>query len=593
MPNLLLRRASDSNVATGGDTVAVQGKWGTRWRLAALLATTLIFLTLSSATLVLVRRAVAADGQERALNACRAIARQLDAWLQKKTGLLAQVGQAAVAYQLQNARFQEELRILLESDNDLLDVFLWKADGTSITGTGRRPPASVDVRQRPWLISLHAKEARSVSDPYPDLRTGQMAITLSRPVLSATGELVGVAVIDLKLSAAARHVMLGYRPGSGRVLVFDRRGRIMIDSQAGKTQLLRDSLAVEDQSTPAQVRAAVRGGEEGSFFGYPPDVKSGSKWLITYTRVPSTGWTVVSYVPPNVLLRPFNLFLRGWLLIFVATALATLLLMLLFVDRLLLPIERLFRLTKESRVMYTQVAAGDDLLDLTRSVNRLMAYLEAFPGVLNLMLGLKDGYTSQHTRQVAEFAVAIGKELGLSEQQLGELECAALLHDIGKAGVPDVILKKPGALSEGEWAAIKLHPVIGAEVAAEAGFAPVITQAIRQHHERLDGSGYPDRLRDEAIGLYARIIAVADTYHAMTSDRPYRPARDCATAQAELWDGAGRKYDPHVVQAFVAILNQTRPTDTTRGEAETRAAGAGEDKAQTRETDGITAPSPA
>jgi putative nucleotidyltransferase with HDIG domain len=290
---------------------------------------------------------------------------------------------------------------------------------------------------------------------------------------------------------------------------------------------------------------------------------------------------VVAYVPERTILQPFLLFLRGWVLISLATVLTLLLLTLLFIDRLLLPIERLLRLTRGSRVMNTEAAASDDLLVLTRSVNRLMAYIEAFPGVLNLMLGLKDGYTSHHTREVARYAVDIGNALGFSERQLGELECAALLHDIGKAGVPDVVLKKPGALTDEEWLFIRLHPVIGAEVAAEAGFSTVITHAIRQHHERLDGSGYPDRLVGEGISLYARIIAVADTYHAMTSNRPYRPSRGSAVAQTELCEGAGSKYDFRVVQAFLAVLAQGAGN------------GGGERTEQAEQEESISTPSPA
>ncbi len=520
-----------------------------------------MFLALSFTTLILVRRTIVSDEQTHALDATRAVARQFDAWLQKKNGVLAQVGQMAEAYEGQRARLQEKLATLLRSDPDLLDIYLWRADGPSVVASGWEPPASVDGRTRPWFSAALDKNIRGISDPYSDLRTGRLTITLSRPVLSSTGELVGVAALDLKLSAAARHVMLGRGSVTGRVLVFDRQGRVMIDSRARQAQDLENPSVFKDGSTPADLHAAMKRQEEGAFWGYPPGTGRGAKWLVTHTRVPSTGWTVVSYVAPDVLLRPFNLFVRGWLLVSVATVLAMLLVMLVFIDRLLLPIERLLRLTKGSRLMYSEVAAADDLLDLTRSVNRLMAYLEAFPGVLNLMLGLKDGYTSHHTRQVAQYALRIGETLGLSERQLGELECAALLHDIGKAGVPDVILKKPGALTEEEWGAIRLHPVVGAEVASEAGFTPVITRAIRQHHERLDGSGYPDRLSGDEVELYARIIAVADTYHAMTSDRPYRPARKPHEAQAELCEGAGRKYDFRVVQAFLSVLNHGAKPD--------------------------------
>ncbi|MGE5508187.1 MAG: HD-GYP domain-containing protein [Chitinophagales bacterium] len=364
-------------------------------------------------------------------------------------------------------------------------------------------------------------------------------------------------MLDLKLTAAARHVMLSNFSGS-RVLVFDRRGHIVIDTRHGATAV------VDGQGAPApaesisiRLRQVLTGSEEEGFFrDFPPGDNSGDKDLVTFARLPSTGWTVVAFLGPEVLSRQFGLFVRGWLFMSLGTVLALLLLTLVFVDRLLLPIERLFRLTRESRFLGTEVAVTDDLLVLTRSVNRLMAYIEAFPGVLNLMLGLKDGYTSYHTRAVALYAVEIGKELGLTERQLGELECAALLHDIGKAGVPDGILKKPAGLTDDEWASIRLHPVIGSEVAAEAGFAPSITHAIRQHHERLDGSGYPDRLEGEKIGFYARIIAVADSYHAMTSNRPYRPAKRSEEALDELARLSTVKYDRRVVEAFAAVLRR-------------------------------------
>lgn len=541
--------------------------WGTRWRLAAFLVVTLMFLTLSVTTLLLVRRTVAREGESHALNFTRAVARQVDAWLQQKREFLNQTASLSVAHQDDVSSLRRELRLLLQSDKDLLDVYLWRADGVTFTGSGWQPPTSLDARSRPWFITSPNVTAAMITDPYRDLHTGRITVTLSKPVLSAQGEFLGIAGVDLKLSAAARHVMFTNYQGGARVLILDRQGHVMVDSRYRHKEYPDELARLTDETTSRTLRKTVRGTEEGSFFGPAPGVDSRRNWLITHSRVPSTGWVVVSYVPRSELMGPFALFLRGWLLFAGAAIILILLAILFFFDRLLLPIERLLRLTRESRVMNTEAAATDDLLVLTRSVNRLMAYIDAFPGVLNLMLGLKDGYTSHHTREVARYSVAIGKALGLSERQLGELECAALLHDIGKAGVPDVILKKPGSLTDEEWVAIRLHPVIGAEVAAEAGFAPVITHAIRQHHERLDGSGYPDRSSGEAIGLYARIIAVADTYHAMTSDRPYRPARGALEAQTELCNQAGQKYDLRVVQAFLSVLADKPQDSPEEGES--------------------------
>lgn len=532
-------------------------RWGTRWRLTAVVVAAVMFALLSLVTFILVRRTILEEERYHALDSTRAAARQLDSWLQKKGEVLSQVGLIAEELDGNDEALAKELRTLVRGDVDLLDVFFWRPGQKLVTGSGWLPAESARPADQPWYTAARTRGGRGVTEPYQDPRTGRSIISVSRTVFRSSGGLYGVAVLNLKLTAAARHIMLSHFSES-RVLVLDRSGHIVMDTRHGATAVVDAAGQPKlSQTISNQLRQVLIGpAEEGFFRDTPPGDVSGRKDLVAFTRLPSTGWTVAAYLTPVLLSRQFGLFVRGWLFMSVGTVLALLLITMVFIDRLLLPIERLFRLTRESRFMNTEVAANEDLLVLTRSVNRLMAYIEAFPGVLNLMLGLKDGYTSYHTRAVALYAVEIGKELGLTERQLGELECAALLHDIGKAGVPDGILKKPAGLTDDEWAAIRLHPVIGAEVASEAGFAPVITHAIRQHHERLDGTGYPDRLSGNDIQFYARIIAVADSYHAMTSNRPYRPAKGSDVALDELLHLADVKYDQRVVEAFAAVLSR-------------------------------------
>ena len=174
----------------------------------------------------------------------------------------------------------------------------------------------------------------------------------------------------------------------------------------------------------------------------------------------------------------------------------------------------------------------------------------------------KDHYTHGHTQRVAELAVGIGRELRLPSEQLRVLNRAALLHDIGKIGVPDAILNKPGTLTDDEFAVIKEHPGRGYSMIANIRSLQTELGGIRSHHERLDGSGYPDGLAGDAIPLIARIIAVGDVFDALTSPRPYRGPWSREEALALLDAGAGAQFDTTVV----AALHRSLRAATTRHE---------------------------
>jgi putative nucleotidyltransferase with HDIG domain len=182
----------------------------------------------------------------------------------------------------------------------------------------------------------------------------------------------------------------------------------------------------------------------------------------------------------------------------------------------------------------------------------------------------KDHYTSDHALQVARLSWLVGVELGFNEEELEWLVYGALLHDLGKIGVADAILEKLGPLTEEEWKVVKRHPEIGARMIEPLEFLSGAVPVIRHHHERPDGSGYPDGLEGDEIPLAARIVAVVDAYDVMLR-RPYRPERygsksSPAEALKELWDEAGRQFDVRVVEAMGRLLSdpKTSLTDTPR-----------------------------
>jgi putative nucleotidyltransferase with HDIG domain len=175
---------------------------------------------------------------------------------------------------------------------------------------------------------------------------------------------------------------------------------------------------------------------------------------------------------------------------------------------------------------------------------------------LSNALDAKDSYTGGHSSQVTKYAIPVAEYLGYNKKQLERLEYAGLLHDIGKIGIIENILNKNGRLTDDEFAIIKKHPVIGAEILQAVNFLEDIVPIVKYHHERWDGKGYPDGLKGEEIPLGARIISVSDTFDAMTSDRPYRDGLPAKIARDEIEKCSGSQFDPVVAHAFLKLFDE-------------------------------------
>src|SRR5204863_4949272 len=166
----------------------------------------------------------------------------------------------------------------------------------------------------------------------------------------------------------------------------------------------------------------------------------------------------------------------------------------------------------------------------------------------------RDPYTAGHSERVSALSVAIARALSLSEADIEVIRLGALLHDIGKIGVPDDVLRKPGALTEAEFDIIRQHPVLGARILRSVPFLEAHIPIVELHHERPDGRGYPHGLRGDEIPMHARIVHVADAYDAITSKRAYRGARPSGDALREIWRFAGTEFHAEVVAALATAL---------------------------------------
>ena len=170
----------------------------------------------------------------------------------------------------------------------------------------------------------------------------------------------------------------------------------------------------------------------------------------------------------------------------------------------------------------------------------------------------RDPYTGGHTKRVSSYSIAIAETLGISAVDRERLELASVLHDIGKIGVSDNVLRKTSKLTDEEFDEIKLHPTCGQEILSYIEELKDIIPGVKSHHERIDGRGYPDGLKGQEIDLIARIIAVADSFDAMTSDRPYRKGLPLETALEELRKCSGSQFDTMVVEAFLEAWGNNR-----------------------------------
>ena len=186
---------------------------------------------------------------------------------------------------------------------------------------------------------------------------------------------------------------------------------------------------------------------------------------------------------------------------------------------------------------------------------RLKEALGGTVAAMGALVEMRDPYTAGHEKRTAELVVAIGRRLGLDEDEIEVLDLTARMHDIGQIAVPAEILTRPGRLSQNEFTLIKAHPQVAHDILAPIDFGRPVAEVILQHHERLDGSGYPQGLKGEEILLGARVLAVADVVEAMSSHRPYRAALGVEAALAEVSAGAGKVYDDRVVAACVQVFS--------------------------------------
>jgi len=462
--------------------------------------------------------------------------------------------------QLDEGRREDLLLPFLDSYNRLLAVRVVSPEGRLLAEIGRGPASLWGQVGAAAVGSATAAALRGeehIGLPFFPAGAAAAAVGVAVPVRDESNR-VTAALFAIVSLADLQAVIAKVRVGTtGQAFLVDRRGVVVAHRDL---DLVRRRENLGDLEIVGYLQA-------GQTLGSVPfRDRAGRQMLGAYDLVPGVGWGVVieelrdeAYRSLAELRRQTVLWVSVGLVLAIgigaATAQGISRPIRAFADKALAISRGDFKGTIPSRAMNEIGQLAETFNHMTRQLDLYDRNMrELFLATIKSLaaaIDAKDPYTRGHSERVAIFSVAIARELGLDERGLERVQIAALLHDVGKIGIEDAVLRKPERLTDAEYAIIKRHPAMGASIMAPIRQLKDIIPGMRHHHEALDGSGYPDGLAGGEIPLMARIIAVADTFDAMTSDRLYQQAMDDQVAIRTLTRLSGTRYDPKAVQAFI------------------------------------------
>jgi putative nucleotidyltransferase with HDIG domain len=431
-----------------------------------------------------------------------------------------------------------------------------------------------DLSAWPGLTSILIGSGSTVdlvaSTPQPAILTGQ-------PVRNAAGTLIGAILVGEYLDDRASLIKATLHDD---ITFYDVNGQVLTTSLSippGQWSTLALDASTRGRVSPTSV-------VEISRMAGGPGMEIVSPWALRTTNLGYVGTAASS----AGLLADTNQLRIILVTLFLAGVLFTLAIGMWLARRITRPVHRLVEATRLVSAGDLEheapVTTHDEIGELTDSFNQMTHSLKEKSASLRTAVTqlqdtylmtiealaaaveARDPYTHGHTRRVEEYATIMAKALGATDAEISALRRACVLHDIGKIGIEDTILRKQARLEPDEALRMQKHPVIGVDMLKGIDFLDPVLPLIRHHHERWDGNGYPDELRADEIPLGARILAVADAVDAMTSDRPYRAARTFEYAKTEILKGSATHFDPEVVTAF--IKSQRAIEDLLRATAE-------------------------
>jgi len=457
----------------------------------------------------------------------------------------------------------------ISPDSDLVALRIVNnaGDGAEAKPAGLETP----ILQEMNFVRLAATKGQIAIGTFQYLTAlNQAAVVIAVPVID-NGKVNGVAEGLVSLKRITNHVR---EVGRGDVTAFivDRNGRVLIHSEPSIDVERPDfsGLKIVQEFTKAPVRLTE---------SYEENVRGEStKMLGTVAPVGRPEWGVVVEKPESQAYASVKTMMHAtieWGSIALALAILA---AIVFASGIAHPIRLLAQRTREiAKGNYQQrveLKTHNEIGDLADNFNVMSEAIEQsierlkkaahenhllFINSVRMLaaaIDAKDPYTRGHSERVARYSMAIGKNIPLPEKEMRDLRISALLHDVGKIGIDDRILRKPGALSDDEFEVMKQHPAKGAAIMSGVAQLIDIIPGMKYHHEKWSGGGYPDNLQGDQIPMQARIIAIADTFDAMTTNRPYQKAMELSYVVEKVKSFAGSRFDPRVVDAFVQAVKR-------------------------------------
>ena len=383
-----------------------------------------------------------------------------------------------------------------------------------LDGTGWAPDDDYVATNRPWYTIARANFGRvAITDPYIDVQTNKVMITFSKMLCDSES----VAAMDFSVDPIQSIVdELSNDNNSDTEIVLDRKYNVIAHTK--KTELGKSYIS--DLGTFGHALVSnIRNNGEGFF-----SMRYNGADYIVYTVTLSNDWICLSVSDATSVFVQLRF-----------TVIFTIIALLLVVIVLLVIIIQ----SNKRRERFVNLSV--------HVVESLAAAIDA-----------KDKYTRGHSRRVAEYAREIARRYGYNRKKQDEIYMMGLLHDVGKIGIPDAVINKPGRLTKEEYEIVKTHPAIGADILSKTSEMPRMAVGAHWHHERYDGNGYPDGLSGEQIQTEARIIAVADAYDTMTSRRSYRDVLPQDTVRAEIEKEKGKQFDPVFADIMLQMIDEDK-----------------------------------
>jgi HD-GYP domain-containing protein (c-di-GMP phosphodiesterase class II) len=449
---------------------------------------------------------------------------------------------------------QKEIRRFETQFSQIQRIYLILSDGRVVDGAGEHKTDSYDSRVStayqkavviPGKVVLTTLNLKTLSSEYHHF---SYSVAISNPV---SHDVEAVVVMDIntdtfELMLSGIHLRI-----DGTIVVSDGEGNLVF----GQFSALRYAL----ENAPQDLKRLIQQNTVGvqSIYGEDYNIYRG--------RSLKTGWHILGIIPESGLkdLQRNTLFtvIVVMVLMFVAVIWLSSRLQNLItkpIDQLVESISK-FELTQQiDSIVLTGIAPNELIIiqdTLNQMIGRIRGQGDELIQVLSNAIEANDEYTKGHCERVTSFALKIGQKIGMTAAELNDLSLAAMLHDIGKLGVPSHILNKPDKLTESEYDIMKSHPRIGARIVSGISSLVKATEIIHQHHERYDGKGYPAGLKEENILLMARVLCISDSYDAMTTRRSYRMIPLSKEAvKTELLNGKGTQFDPKLVDVFLELI---------------------------------------